>query len=294
MLKNTSLVMVFCTFLYSLHTCLIRFFKQSIEPGLSSDLIISYQYIISFVILLPFFHKFVKRSNFQGKIPFYIIRSIIIISAAISWIYALSKVKAVNCIAISSLTPLLLVIFAPLSLGEKLTPELIFISLFGLLGAIIIIGPNPQDFNGASLFALFTAFLWAFNSLFTKKYLSPGSSSFEVFFTTVLILSMVALPYLLIKAPPLSLTGLAFLIVITIIFDLANILLIWVFSQGPISLVANLDLLRVIFTNLLSIILLGESSSATGFLGIIIILLANYLALNYKKRKEGFGLPGRI
>jgi drug/metabolite transporter (DMT)-like permease len=286
--------MILCTFLYALHTCFVRYFKQEIEPGFSSDLIIAYQYTISLFLLLPFIWK--EKTLMQaikGKLSLYLIRSTMIAFAAVSWIYALSHSKAVNCIAISCLTPLFILIFAKIALGETLTLELFLISFSGLVGALIIIGPDPLAFNGASIFALLTACLWAINSLFTKKYLSPGTKPLEVFFTTALLLSFVAIPYLLIKSPKISWFSLGFLILITGIFDLANILLIWVFNQGKVSLVASLDLFRVVFTNLLSTLILQETTSSTSFIGIGIILFANYLALNYKKKYEKFGLPGR-
>lgn len=282
------LLMVLCTMLYSLHTCLLRYFKQAYCATVSSDLLVCYQYLISIAILCPFIfttksYKMIwaiKRNSF----PHFLIRCSMIFTATLSWFYALSAVEAVNCIAISCLTPIFILLLAKISLKEELTKEIILLAVIAFAGALLIIAPNPQGFNSQSLFAVLTAFLWALNSIFTKKYLAPQHKAITIFFITAIILSLVALPYVLLKPHTINTAQFLFLTAITIIFDIANILLIWVFSRGKLVLVAPFDLLRVVFTTLFSSFMLHEVISYNAVAGIAVILIANSLSMLYGRK----------
>ncbi len=288
-MKLNSILMVFCTILYSLHTCLVRQFKTIYPNSISSDLLVCYQYLISIAILLPFVLRSissVKTVITRDTLPYLIGRCSMIFISTLSWFYALSNVPAVNCIAISCMTPIFILILAKISLNEILNKEIIFLAIVAFIGAIVIIGPDPSSFNIISLFAVFTAFLWALNSIFTKKYLSPKSSSMSIFFITAIILSLIALPYLMLKPHTISLEQLLYLTGVTIVFDTANILLIWVFSRGKISLVAPFDFLRVVFTTIFSSIILSDSITSNAIIGIVIILIANSLATIYGRKAK--------
>ncbi len=286
-MKLNYLLMVFCTMLYSFHTCLLRQFKVIFPDNLSSDLLVCYQYIISIVILSPFILRqasAVKSVLTRDNLPYLFIRCAMIFISTLSWFYVLSQVSAVNCIAISCMTPIFILLLAKLSLKELLPKEVLFLAIVAFSGAIVIISPDPSGFNFASLFAIFTAFLWAFNSTFTKKYLSSNASAMSIFFVTAVILSLIALPYLLCKKHSISLSEILYLIVVTLVFDIANILLIFVFSKGKIILVAPFDFLRVIFTTIFSSLLLSDPISEKTIVGIMIILFANTLSSVYGKK----------
>jgi drug/metabolite transporter (DMT)-like permease len=292
MISNANFLMVVCTMLYATHTCLIRYFKNICEQPMPSDLIACYQYIISIVLLSPLvINKLVKSGKLISikSIPNYIIRCVMIFCGALAWQYALAAVIAVNCIAISCLTPIFILLLAKISLNESLPKEIIFISIISFIGAFIVISPAPSEFNFKSLFAVLAAFLWALNSVFTKKYLSPQSNPATIFFMTAIILSLIAIPYVLLKEHSITAMQLGFLCLITIVFDIANILLIWVFSSGKISLIAPFDFLRVVFTTILSSVFLSESVTNNGWIGITIIIISNLLATVYGnkfKRKK--------
>lgn len=279
--------MAFCTILYSLHTCLLRQFKVLYPDSISSDLLVCYQYLISIVILSPFILR--KLSTVKSVIsikntPYLLCRCLMIFASTLSWFYALSQVPAVNCIAISCMTPIFILLLAKFSLKEFLSKEILMLALAAFVGAVIIISPDANGFKFASLFAIFTAFLWALNSTFTKKYLSTRASSMSIFFVTAIILSFVALPYVFLKPHSISFEQILYLTVITIVFDLANILLMWVFSRGKITLVAPFDFLRVVFTTLFSTLLLSDAISERTIIGVVIILTANGLSTLYGKR----------
>lgn len=284
-MKLNAILMVLCTILYSLHTCLIRQFKTLYPDTISSDLIVCYQYLISILLLLPFVLRrlsSVKAAITKDNLPYLIGRCSMIFIATLSWFYALSNISAVNCIAISCMTPIFILILAKTSLKEMLDKKVISLAIVAFIGAIIVIGPDPYSFNIISLFAVFTAFLWAFNSTFTKKYLSPKISSISIFFVTAIILSLIALPYVLIKPHTITLAQTLYLTGVTLVFDTANIILIWVFSRGKISLVAPFDFLRVVFTTIISSVMLNDSISTNAIVGIVVILIGNSLAMAYQ------------
>lgn len=284
------LLMVFCTILYAIHTCLLRYFKKAYENPIPSDLIVCYQYVISVIILLPLiiirFSNTKKISINQKLIPQFLLRCLMIFSSTISWYYALSCVPAVNCIAISCLTPIFILMFAKMSLGEQLPKGIVGLAIMAMAGACIILSPDPSGFNSGTIFALFAAFLWAINSVFTKKNLSPHFSSITIFFMTAIVLSIMAIPHILMTEHSVSFEQLFFLAIITIVFDMANILLIWVFSRGKVSLIAPFDFLRVVFTTVFAATFLGESVSDTASLGIVVILSANALSTLYTNRTK--------
>jgi S-adenosylmethionine uptake transporter len=184
------------------------------------------------------------------------------------------------------MTPIFILLLAKISLNEKLNKEIIVLAIAAFAGAMIIISPNFKQFDSASFFPIFTSFLWALNSVFTKKYLSPRGSSIAIFFTTAIVLSLIALPYVLIKKHTINIEQLLYLTIVTLVFDMANILLIWVFSRGKISLVAPFDFLRVVFTTILSSLMLNDTIGSNSIFGIVVILVANSLATIYGQKAK--------
>lgn len=283
MLSNIA-SMVVCTILYSLHTCLLRKFKQSY--GLSSDLTLCYQYVISVIILLPIIclrHLNDLRNFGKADVPNYLIRCSMIFCGSLSWYTAVSEVPAVNCIAISCLTPFFIMILAKIFLNEVLAPRTLILASVGMIGVILIINPIHNQFKPASLFALLAAGLWASNSIFTKKRLKQYSST-KIFFSTAIILSVFSIPYLLMKHHVIGVEQIMYLTCITVVFDLANILLIRTFRNSKLVIVAPFDLLRVVFTTFLSHLLLNDSISTMAWVGILITLSASTLHTLYSKK----------
>ncbi len=290
------LVMVCCTILYAAHTCLVRYFHEKYDHAMPSHLIACYQYVISIVLLSPFIIRGVIKqnhgllniiSNFKslhGAIVVcknYIIRCSMIFCSAIAWFYALQKTSAINCIAISCLTPIFIMILAKVSLGEKVSYCMWCFAVIAFSGALMILQPTFSSFDTNSLPALLTALIWACNSVFTKKKLSIYHNSVTIFFTTAVMLSVIAIPIIITQSSDISQQQLFFLAMITLIFDVANILLIWVFSRGGINMIAIFDFLRVAFTSILSTILLDEQIHQHTICGITLILIANYLVTIY-------------
>ena len=288
------IAMISCTILYAAHTCLVRLFHRTYDHAIPSSLIVCYQYVISILLLLPIvvflivknrnsIGKFIEQSKLRFIAKSYFLRCTMIFCSAVTWFYALKNTPAVNCIALSCLTPILIMILAKITLGEQIAKHVWICGIVGLSGAIVILQPTFSNFNVFSLLALLTAFIWATNSVFTKKHLSKHNNPVTIFFVTAIILSLFGLPWILTQSNHLSQQQILFLIAITLVFDTANILLIWVFSKGGINVVAVFDFFRVVFTNIFSVLLLDERSSHSTVVGIMIILTANIILTLYEK-----------
>ncbi len=171
----------------------------SIHYGLTSTTVGLIQYFIALCAILPYLNSLGIReslkTNFLGMHIFRVFLSVIGIQL---WLWALAyPVPIWQGIALLMTSPLFATIGSGLLLKENVGVARWGATLFGFIGAMIILEPWSDAFSWASMLPIGAAFFWACYSLMVKKLSATDSPS-----TIVVYLLLLITPFNLLLAFP--------------------------------------------------------------------------------------------
>ncbi len=130
------------------------------------------------------------------RIGFYAIRCGVGIVSMLCGFWALVHLPLAQAVALSYSTPLFVTIGAVVALGEVVRMRRWSAVIVGFIGVIIIVRPTAADFSGATLIALFAAFLSGMVTI-SIKYLSRIDPPDRIVLLTTLLWVPLSLPFAL-------------------------------------------------------------------------------------------------
>ena len=138
--------------------------------GTASTASTFWQYLIAFLIMLPFVIKLGSGALKTSRPITHILR---VVAASIGvqlWVYGLAQgVPIWQAIALIMTSTFFVTTGAALVLSEKVGPARWLATIVGFIGGMIILEPWAEGFTYNSLFPVGAAFFWAVTSLFTKE-----------------------------------------------------------------------------------------------------------------------------
>jgi len=196
--------------------------------------------------------------------------------------------------AISYASPLLVVIFAAMFLGEEVRAFRIGAVVLGLTGVLIVLSPritidpgaapNPAEALGVTV-VLFGAFCAALAQVFVRKLIQTESTATIVFYFSVnsTLLSLVTLPFGWVLPSP---TEAALLIGAGILGGTGQILLTASYREADASLVAPFEYASMLFALGIGYFIFDEVPSLTMLGGAALIVTAGILII-WRERQLG-------
>lgn len=184
------------------------------------------------------------------------------------------------------LAPIIVILGAPIVIGEKLTTRKIWCALGALVGMVFVSGVFSADFSGISemkgiLFGLGAAVLYA-SVILTNKTMS-GIAAMDKTILQLLFASVALLPYVLLTVSPAELNcsplGIALLVIMGIVHT-GFAYLLYFGSMGNLkaNTVALFSYIDPVLAILLSAFLLNEPLTLTGIIGAVMILGSAYIS----------------
>jgi drug/metabolite transporter (DMT)-like permease len=137
------------------------------QSGIASTAIAFWQYGLAFLFALPLVMRnfgAMRTSNWG----LHLLRVAFAAAGVQVWVFALSHVPLWQAIALSMTSPFFVIAGAGLILRETITLARVGATLFGFVGALIIIAPWAETFTLYALLPILAALLWAGTSLITK------------------------------------------------------------------------------------------------------------------------------
>ncbi len=196
--------------------------------------------------------------------------------------------------AIGYASPLLVVIFAAMFLGEEVRAFRIGCVALGLTGVLIVLSPRlsitPGSLAGqaeafGALVVLCGAFCSALAQVFVRKLVLSESTTSIVFYfsTTSTLLSLITIPFGWVWPTPAET---AFLVLAGLLGGAGQILLTSSYREADASLVAPFDYASMLFALAIGYFVFAEVPTATMLIGAALVVAAGILII-WRERQLG-------
>ncbi len=220
------------------------------------------------------------------RLPAHITRNIAHFTGQNLWFWALGLIPLSQLFAIEFTSPLWVMIFAALFLGERLTKIKLLAGALGFVGILVLVQPGVTPISPGMIAAAMAAVFFAITAILTKRLTSDQSITCIMFWLTVtqLIFGLItgfsdgemALP---------SASALPWVVVIGVAGLAAHFCLTTALSVAPASVVMPMDFIRLPVIAILGVILYDEPLLLSVFVGAAVIFAANYMNIFVEHRR---------
>ena len=144
------------------------------------------RYFFTVVIILPTMVLFFKKNlKLSEKPKLQIIRGLLLFFANILFFYSISQISLSKALTLAFIAPLIVTIFSPIFLNEKVGFNRWVAVMIGFFGCLIVIRPGLIDFNLATFAALGTGFMYGFYLIVTRKLSNVDNPLLTLLFTGI-------------------------------------------------------------------------------------------------------------
>lgn len=223
----------------------------------------------------------------RDALGLHVIRNIVHFTGQNLWFFALTLVPLAQLFAFEFTTPLWVIIFAPIFLGERLKPVGVLAAIMGFIGILIVSRPSVEGFNIGMVAAAGCAIFFALTFICTKKLTRTQSITAIMFYLTLiqLVLGLICAGFDGdIKAPTLA--ALPLLLTIAICGLVAHFCIAKALSHAPATVVSPIDFARLPIIAIIGMLLYNEALDVWVFVGAAIIFAGNYMNIWYETRKQ--------
>jgi len=205
------------------------------------------------------------------------VRNVVHFTGQNLWFYAVTLIPLAQVFALEFTSPLWVLVFSPLLLGEQLTWNRVLAAGAGFLGILIVARPDTQTISPGVITAGISAIFFALTFIATKRLTATESIACILFWLTAiqLVLGAIAAGYDGQITLPTAET-LPWLVVIAVCGLLAHFCITNALAVAPASVVVPLDFGRLPVVALIGWVLYDEALSLGVLAGAILIFSANY------------------
>ena len=144
------------------------------------------RYFFTVVIILPTMVLFFKKNlKLSEKPKLQIIRGVLLFFANILFFYSISQISLSKALTLAFIAPLIVTIFSPIFLNEKVGFNRWVAVMIGFFGCLIVIRPGLIEFNLATFAALGTGFMYGFYLIVTRKLSNVDNPLLTLLFTGI-------------------------------------------------------------------------------------------------------------
>lgn len=128
------------------------------------------------------------RSLLNKRIPLHLLRGFALVVGNMTFFAGLASLQLAEGVAIFFTAPLIITLLSIPLLGERVGVLRILAVLCGLLGALIVMRPGGEAFQGAAILPLIAAFAYASMTIMTRKLGTQDKASVMAFYLQVMFI----------------------------------------------------------------------------------------------------------
>ena len=203
------------------------------------------------------------------------------------WFFAITAAPLAQVFALEFTSPLWVLMFSPLLLGERLTRMRVVAALMGFIGILIVTRPTGDSLNIGVITAALSAIGFAGSAIFTKKLTRSEAITCILFYLTAMqaVFGLICAGYDGDIAIP-SIANLPWLVLIAFAGLLAHFCLTTALSLAPATVVMPVDFIRLPVIATVGMLFYAEAIDVWVFVGAAIIFAGNYMNIWSETRKQ--------
>lgn len=239
------------------------------------------QTVVSFILLSPVLYRILRTKNFKLQI----LRSALLFTATVCFFTSLKTLKLADVNAIFQVSPIFVTILSVLVLKETVGHRRWLGVAFGLIGALLIIGPGTGVFSYTVILPIISALSYAAYVISTR-YLSQDESPLTSFVYTALLGSIAASILVVPSWTPIESSDLFVFSVFGLLGATGHFLLIHAYRISEASFLAPFNYIGILYGSLWGFYFFNEVPSLITILGGLIIVSSGiYIWLREQKNK---------
>jgi drug/metabolite transporter (DMT)-like permease len=261
--------MVLSAVLFAVMTSFVRSTSFNLHPVE----IAFFRYLFGLLALAPLLLRPGAMTFRTGRFGMHFVRALCGLGTVVSIFAAVAWMPMADATALSFTSPFFVTIGAALILGEVVLARRWVAVVIGLIGAMVILRPGVQALTLPAVLAIASAVFLAGGVLAVKSLSRTESAGTIVFYQSILITVMLALPAAWVWTTP-SASVIVELAVVGITATLGHLCYVRAYAVTDTSVVAPFDFFRLIFTAVLGFMFFAESPDLWTWLGAGLIFFA--------------------
>jgi drug/metabolite transporter (DMT)-like permease len=276
---------VFLILLHALSIAVMYILIKDLTHHLSPFQVAFLYKITLFVMILPWCLWGGHKKNLKTKkLGMHLARGAFSFLGTLCFIIAISNLTTTDATAISYLEHILVIVIGVLYFKEKVDHAKIIMIVLSFVGALFVIKPGIVIFNKYYIFLFLALGFWAMNCTVIKILGATERSKAQIFYMT-LFSGILSLPMALYEWRPTELWQSKYVVGIALVYLIHSVAFFKALRYGNISTIMPFDYSRLIFTGILSYLLLGEVPDYYSISGYVMIALGGIYLIYHEYGK---------
>ncbi len=245
------------------------------------------RYFFTVIFVLPFMLIFFRKNLKWTEQPkLQLIRGLLLFCANILFFYSISVISLAKALTLAFIAPLIVTIFSPIILGEKVGLRRWAAVITGFVGSLIVLRPGFVEINVASIAALGTGFLYGIYLIVTRKLHNSDHPLLTLLITGVVgaIIGSAIMPAIWVQ-PTISEWYMMF--AIGFFASIGHLLLILSLRYADASKLAPFGYFEIITNIIIGYYFFNHFPDSYTFIGLFIIICSGIYIL----RRSALNLP---
>ena len=244
--------------------------------------IVFFRAIVGLFLIVPIVSRSGMRALRTTKMPLHLVRTLFGLLAMAALYYAVAIKPLAEVIALTFLIPIFVTITSSLILREAVGVHRWVATIFGFVGALIIIRPGLTEFDFPILLVLLSSALYAGAWSSVKVLTRTDQASVTIFWMNILMVPLTLIPLLFVWVNP-GWDDFTPILIMALSGWSAHFCQARAFEKSDASAVMPFDFLRLPVAALFGYILFSEILDVWSWVGAIIIFAAGYYTVRREK-----------